>query len=297
MAIDDFIAHLRGGRGLAEHTLMAYRGDLTALEAFIAGSGGGAPTEVTLADLRAWLADQAGRGAAPATLQRRAAAVRGFFAWAVAEGIAATDPAARLRSPKVGRRLPKDLSRAAASDLMVVAESRQEQLGPARASRDLAMLEVLYGTGIRVGELCALDVSSIDWERSTLRVVGKGNKERVVPLGRPARVALTAWLRIRDDVAAPDAGDALFLGTRGKRIDQRIVRRVVHEALARVPGAPDLGPHGLRHAMATHVLEGGADLRSVQELLGHASVATTQIYTHVTSERLRAAYRQAHPRA
>jgi len=161
----------------------------------------------------------------------------------------------------------------------------------------MAILELLYATGIRVSELCGLDVTDIDWDRRAVRVLGKGDKQRTVPVGEPAMAALTAWLDVRAAWATPASGQAVFLGERGGRLDPRVARRVVHAALAAAPDAPDLGPHGLRHAMATHLLERGADLRTVQELLGHASLATTQIYTHVTNERLRAAFQQAHPRA
>ena len=164
--------------------------------------------------------------------------------------------------------------------------------------RDVAMLELLYATGIRVGELVGLNVDDIDRERNVIRVFGKGRKERTVPYGQPAARALAHWLdHGRPALRVEGSGPALFLGARGKRIDQRAVRTLVHRRIADVPGAPDLGPHGLRHTAATHLLEGGADLRSVQELLGHASLATTQLYTHVTTDRLRKAYQQAHPRA
>lgn len=294
--IDDYVAHL-AGRGLAANTVTAYRGDLTELARFIAESGGGAPSEVTLIDLRAWVATARGTGTAPTTLQRRVAAVRGFFGWAHTSGLLAGNAAARLRSPKVPKRLPEDLSQESAARLMAAAVAHAAESGDARGSRDVAMLEVLYGAGIRVGELCALNTVSLDWDRSLVRVLGKGSKERMVPLGRQAQNAVRAWLIRRAELASPASGDALFVGVQGGRIDQRVVRRVVHEHLQLVSGAPNLGPHGLRHAMATHLLERGADLRSVQEMLGHASVATTQLYTHVTNERLRAAFRQAHPRA
>ena len=164
--------------------------------------------------------------------------------------------------------------------------------------RDVAVLELLYATGVRVGELCGLDVDDLDTERHVLRVLGKGRKERTVPYGRPADLALRLWLRRgRPALLAPHSGPALFLGARGGRLDPRTVRTLVHRRIAEVPGAPDIGPHGLRHTAATHLLEGGADLRSVQELLGHVSLATTQLYTHVTTDRLRRAYQQAHPRA
>jgi integrase/recombinase XerC len=166
------------------------------------------------------------------------------------------------------------------------------------ALRDAAIMELLYATGIRVSELCGLDVDDLDEGRNTVRVLGKGGRERTVPVGLPAVRAVAAWKRAgRPALAGPGSGPALFLGARGGRLDPRTARRVVHAALAAVAGVPDSGPHGLRHAAATHLLEGGADLRSVQEILGHASLASTQIYTHVSVERLTAAYRQAHPRA
>jgi integrase/recombinase XerC len=181
--------------------------------------------------------------------------------------------------------------------LAEVAEGQDEPAARAAALRDSAMVEVLYSSGVRVGELCGLELRDLDPERQTLRVIGKGDKQRTVPLGAPASRALGRWMAKRSLLAGPQSGQAMFVGDRGKRIDPRVVRRLVHRVLATAPAAPDLGPHGLRHAMATHLLEGGADLRSVQELLGHASLATTQIYTHVSVDRLRAAFEQAHPRA
>ena len=167
-----------------------------------------------------------------------------------------------------------------------------------RGLRDVAILELLYATGIRVGELCGLDVDDVDRTRRVVRVLGKGRKERTVPYGVPADRAIGRWLEeARPQLFVPGAGGAMFLGARGGRIDQRAVRTLVHARLADVPNAPDMGPHGLRHTAATHLLEGGADLRTVQELLGHASLSTTQLYTHVTTDRLRQAYKLAHPRA
>ncbi|WP_084464041.1 tyrosine recombinase XerC [Microtetraspora fusca] len=175
--------------------------------------------------------------------------------------------------------------------------ARRAADGP-KELRDIAMLELLYATGMRVGELCGLDVDDVDRDRNTVRVLGKGRKERVVPFGLPALRALDAWcVRGRPLLLQEGSGPALFLGVRGGRIDQGTVRRVVHARLAELEDVPDMGPHGLRHTAATHLLEGGADLRTVQEMLGHASLATTQIYTHVSIERLRKVYRQAHPRA
>jgi integrase/recombinase XerC len=164
--------------------------------------------------------------------------------------------------------------------------------------RDRLIVELLYATGVRVGELCAVDLDDLDRERRLVRVLGKGGKERVVPYGVPAERALDRYLTAgRPAVWGSGSGPALLLGARGRRIDPRAVRRIVHERVQRVEGAPDIGPHGLRHSAATHLLEGGADLRSVQELLGHATLSTTQIYTHVSVERLRSAYGRAHPRA
>ncbi|MFT3861610.1 tyrosine recombinase XerC [Micropruina sp.] len=293
--------HLRVARNASPHTTRAYLGDLNHLADYLERTGSGGLQQVDVRTLRRWLAGMHAAGAERATMQRRAAAVRVFYAWAHAAGHVPHDPAAGLRSPQADRTLPAtlevDQARRALEALSAWALSQEEGVGRAAAHRDVAIVEALYASGMRVGELCGLDVDSLDRDRQVLRVRGKGDKERTVPLGGPAVRALEAWLAQRHLLAAPAAGGALFVGDRGARIDQRVVRRLVHRTLARVPDAPDLGPHGLRHAMATHLLEGGADLRSVQELLGHSSLATTQIYTHVSNERLRAAYTQAHPRA
>lgn len=294
--VEDFLDHLAAER--SAHTLRAYRGDLVDLTAFMEERGLTRWTDVGLSDLRAWLGRMHRAGAASATLQRRTAAVRVFYRWLVAEGLVEVDVAGALASPKVSRALPPDLSQAHLDTMFRAAVDRaaDPDAGPL-GLRDVALLEVLYGAGVRVAELCGLDIDDVDRDRGTVRVLGKGNKERTVPLGQPALVATDRWLAVRPRVATAASGPAVFLGARGGRIDQRVVRRVVHERLQAVPDAPQLGPHGLRHAMATHLLEGGADLRSVQEMLGHTSLATTQIYTHVSSERLRAAFQQAHPRA
>jgi integrase/recombinase XerC len=249
--------------------------------------------------LRTWLARQHA-DFERSTIQRRVAAVKSFFAWARKSGLTAADPASTLRSPKVERRLPPTVEAADAQRFFDVLQARvgaaPDDAARASAWRDLAVFEVLYASGMRVAELCGLDEASLDWDRGVVRVLGKGSKERVVPLGAPALRAVRKWLGFRALLAAPGER-ALFVGDRGGRIDPRVVRRLVHRVVAAVPEAPDFGPHGLRHAMATHLLEGGADLRSVQEMLGHSSLATTQIYTHVTGERLRQAFEQAHPRA
>lgn len=293
--------HLRLERGLSTHTVRAYTGDLTNLFAQQGRLGDGNPATVTLADLRTWLANLHAGGADRATLQRRAAAARTFFAWARRTGRISIDPAQALRSPRVDRRLPPTIEVDQARTLLdQLAALIADAVGPddiAARRRDHAVVEVLYASGIRVSELCGLDLADIDSQRALLRVLGKGGKQRTVPLGGPAVRALEQWLAVRPRLVAPGGDQAVFVGDRGRRIDPRVVRRLVHRALAAVPDAPDLGPHGLRHAMATHLLEGGADLRSVQEILGHSSLATTQLYTHVSGDRLRRAYQQAHPRA
>ena len=296
--LDSYLRHLRGQRNLAAHTVRAYRTDLLDLFTHLSRLGIDSLNGVDLKALRSWLAKQHSLGHARSTLQRRAAAARVFFAWAQETGHLASDPAANLRSPKISRILPPTLEAATAAQMLDGAIAAAGDVGGPVAARDVAVLEVLYATGIRVSELCGLDVADLDRERRVIRVFGKGRKERTVPLGVPALRALEAWLaKARLQLATAESGQAMFLGERGNRIDPRVVRRVVHRSLQLTQGAPDLGPHGLRHAMATHLLEGGADLRSVQEILGHASLATTQIYTHVTNERLRSAFQRAHPRA
>jgi integrase/recombinase XerC len=296
--LTSYLRHLRSQRNMAEHTVRAYRTDLLNLFTHLGRLGIDSLDKVDLRALRSWLAKQHTIGHARTTLQRRAAAARVFFAWAHETGQVTTDPAANLRSPKTIRVLPPTLDRATAAQMLDEAIASARETGGPAAARDVAILEVLYSTGIRVSELCGLDLNDLDRERRVIRVFGKGSKERTVPLGAPALRAVDAWLaKARSQLMTDQSGRAVFIGDRGKRIDPRVVRRIVHRSLRMTEGAPDLGPHGLRHAMATHLLEGGADLRSVQEMLGHASLATTQIYTHVTNERLRSAFEQAHPRA
>lgn len=291
--IDDYAGHLGQERGLSPHTVRAYSGDLRELAAHSSTD----PRGVTLPVLRSWLADMTEVGAAPGTIQRRVASVRGFFGWLLGEGVISADPASRLKSPKRARRLPKVLSGAAMDEALKSAQTRASEDDDPLGARDVALLEVGYSSGLRVSELCSLRIGDIDRVRRALRVLGKGGKERTVPVGLPALRAIDVWLERRVEVARPMSPDTVFLGARGGRLDPRVARRIVHEATRASAAASEIGPHGLRHAMATHLIEGGADLRSVQEMLGHASVATTQAYTHVTTERLRAAYRQAHPRA
>jgi integrase/recombinase XerC len=339
VALAAFRRHLASERGLSAHTVRAYAGDVSSMLQHAGGSGCTELAELDIAALRGWLGDQHRAGQARATLARRAAAARTFTAFAHQRGWLAGDPGAQLGVPRVRRQLPHVLrqdqmtavlDRPAAESSGPVRQRRTGGHRPAQAEtaagagagapqhaqlvaaavelRDTAIMELLYASGIRVGELCGLDVGDLDGERRTVRVLGKGAKERVVPVGSPAVAAVRTWLAagrpvlvLAADAARPGAGDgagsALFLGARGGRIDQRAARRVVHARIAAAGSVPDTGPHGLRHTAATHLLEGGADLRSVQEILGHSSLATTQIYTHVSIERLMAVYKQAHPRA
>jgi integrase/recombinase XerC len=241
-------------------------------------------------------------------MARRAAGARAFTAWAHRTGRLPVDPGRRLAAPRALRTLPAVLTQRDAENLLDAASERVKHAGTVEADdtpgsravalRDLAMVELLYATGIRVGELVGLDEPALDHSRRLVRVRGKGDRERVVPYGVPAAQRLDDYLRDGRPVLARDpAESALFLGRRGRRIDPRQVRAVVTDLVDRIEGAPAIGPHGLRHSAATHLLDGGADLRSVQELLGHATLSTTQLYTHVSVERLRASYRQAHPRA
>ncbi len=293
----DYERHLVSERDLAPHTVRAYLGDLGNLLDHASRLGIDDAGDLDLRTLRSWLAKQQTMGRSRTTLARRATAARVFTAWLARTGRARTDAGASLGSPKKHKTLPPVLRADEAADLIRSAADRADDGSPV-GLRDVAMLEVLYATGVRVGELVGLDIDDLDTGRRVVRVLGKGRKERSVPYGQPAARAVDRWLTLgRPTLRVEGAGAALFLGARGRRIDQRAVRDLVHRRIADVPGAPDMGPHGLRHTAATHLLEGGADLRSVQELLGHASLATTQLYTHVTTDRLRQAYRQAHPRA
>ena len=293
-AFDDYLA-LECGR--SEHTRRAYLGDLRSLFGFLAGRGITDLGALSLPLLRSWLAGQAGAGAARTTLARRTSAVKTFTAWAARRGALAADPAVRLQLPKARRTLPSVLRQDQALNAMAAAKSGAQQGDPA-ALRDRLIVELLYATGIRVSELCSLDVDDLDLTHRLVRVLGKGNKQRTVPFGVPADEAARQWLSDgRPQLATAESGPALLLGAKGRRLDPRQARTVVHQTVAAVGGAPDIGPHGLRHSAATHLLEGGADLRIVQELLGHSSLATTQLYTHVSVARLRAVHDQAHPRA
>jgi integrase/recombinase XerC len=293
-----FTRHLQVERSLSEHTIRAYLGDLESLVEHLEAIGVSDISDLQLIHLRSWLANQQVKGGARTTLSRRAVSVRLFTKWAVKNKFLEKDVAATLATPKGHRTLPEVLEIADAKVAMDSLATRAAEEETPISLRDVAMVEMLYASGARVAELCGLDLGDIDYDRQTIRVLGKGNKERTIPLGNPAMKALSAWLKDgRDLLKNSLSGNAVFLGARGKRIDQRTVRTVVYNALQAIEGVERMGPHALRHSAATHLLEGGADLRTVQEILGHASLATTQIYTHVSTERLQKAFKQAHPRA
>lgn len=315
----EYERHLALERGLSPHTVRAYLGDAVSLLGHVHGvlttsacagttaettadagandGGGLRASGLDLGELRAWLAAQLGAGASRTTMARRSASARTFTAWAYRRGHLDADPGGRLVSPVRHRTLPSVLRQDQASELMRVSAEGARERDPV-ALRDHAMLELLYASGIRVSELCGLDVDDVDLSGRLLRVMGKGAKERAVPFGVPAAAAVANWLdHGRHTLARGDSAGALWLGIRGGRLQPASVRRIVHDALGAVSGAPDMGPHGLRHTAATHLLEGGADLRSVQELLGHATLSTTQLYTHVTVERLKAIHDRTHPRS
>jgi integrase/recombinase XerC len=302
-SIDGYCRHLELDRGFSVHTIRGYRTDLADLADFAASAGIDGTDGVDLELLRGWLWRGSSAGLAKATLARRSAAVRGFTKWLANTGVASADAGHRLKAPHPDRHLPRVLTRGQVDglldDLAVLATT-----GEPTAIRDLAIVEVLYASALRVSELVGAKVADLDRERMTVRVLGKGGKERVVPFGVPARRALDAYL---DDArpgliaASVESGrddpGTIFLGARGRPLSTRTVYELVARLLADLPGSGPAGPHAFRHTAATHLLDGGADLRAVQELLGHASLATTQIYTHVSAERLKESYKLAHPRA
>ena len=293
-----FTRHLEIERALSVHTIRAYLGDLESLLVHLEAIGVKDISQLELVHLRSWLANQQIKGGARTTLSRRAVSVRLFTKWAVKNKYLAKDVAATLATPKGHRTLPEVLDIADAKVAMDSLATRAAEEETPISLRDVAMVELLYATGARVAELCGLDLSDVDYDRQTIRVLGKGNKERTIPMGNPAMKALNLWLKDgRDVIKNAQSDNAVFLGARGRRIDQRTVRTVVYQALEAIEGIERMGPHALRHSAATHLLEGGADLRTVQEILGHASLATTQIYTHVSTDRLQKAFKQAHPRA
>ena len=293
-----YSAHLLNERNLSENSIRAYIADLESLLIHINQLGVTEFSQLTINHIRSWLANLQSRGAARASITRRVVSIRAFTYWGARNGWLSSDIGRDLVAPKPERHLPEvlDIERAATA-LEALHLWASEEPSPI-SIRDVAIVETLYGSGIRVSELTGLNLDDVDRDRNTLRVIGKGNKERIVPIGIPAMRAIDTWISTGRTQLAKDATEkALYLGSRGKRIDQRVVRDVVYQATESVGTNKRLGPHALRHSAATHLLEGGADLRTVQEILGHSSLSTTQIYTHVSEERIKKAYEQAHPRA
>ncbi|NQD40591.1 tyrosine recombinase XerC [Glutamicibacter halophytocola] len=312
--VADYLEYLQRERGRSENTLRAYDVDLRNLGQFLnEHAGDPALKQISVQMLRDWLAYLHESAVSRTTLARRISAVKNFFAWALKNHLVENDPALRLAAPKKERRLPHILQPSQIDRLLSEHAGPTEENEAARQKgdgiyqdpkaraiqcRDRVIAELLYASGLRISELVALDISDIDFERRTLRVLGKGNKERMVPFGKPAERVIIEWIRsYRRVVAAEQAGDALLVGVRGSRLNVRQAREVIASALRSLGDTSASGPHALRHTVATHLLDGGADLRAVQEFLGHASLATTQLYTHVSVDRLRQSYRQAHPRA
>ena len=295
---DAYAHYLANEKALSTHTVRAYLGDLDSFVEHLGNNGVTEISEINLPLIRSWLATQQVRGGARTTLSRRATSIRLFTKWAAKRGYLATDVGATLASPKPHRTLPGVLTQGDAVTALDSMATRAAEFDTPTSIRDVAIVELLYATGARVSEVCGLDLEDLDFHRNTIRVLGKGNKERMIPMGAPAVKALNTYINdARPQLLNDKSARAVFLGARGKRIDQRAVRTIVYEALSALEGVERMGPHALRHSAATHLLEGGADLRTVQEILGHSSLATTQIYTHVSTERLRQAFKQAHPRA
>ena len=326
--LDAFLEYLTRNRGLSANTVRSYGADLAGCLHMLHLYGVTSLNAVTVNDLRSWLAYES-RSHARSSMARKVVSVRSFFAFLQDRGMIASDPAAGLKTPKIPSTLPAVLSEAQAETLMNSVDAASaassasgeagsnepnepnERIGTvggpsgdvarrhALALRDAAIMELLYATGIRVSELIGLDLRDIDFSAHTIRVTGKGNKQRVVPFGVPAATALSQWLDEGRPWVLEHAGrssTAVFLGVRGGRLDARQARTVVHRCAA-AAGVPDISPHALRHSAATHMLDGGADLREVQEMLGHSSLQTTQRYTHVSIEQLTQRYNQAFPRA
>jgi integrase/recombinase XerC len=297
--LDEYLAHVKTERGYSRHTVAAYRADLADLLGFAEQRGVTTADGIDLGLLRDWLWVATERGLARATIARRAASVRGFTHWMSRRGDLASDPGARLKAPRAQRTLPRVVGAAALDDALARLAARAGGGDDPIAVRDVAIAELLYASALRVSELVSLDVGDIDRRRRTVRVTGKGAKERVVPYGAPAARAIDRYLESARPLMLEGrpASSAVFVGARGARMGTRSVYRLVASILEDIPGTGPSGPHAFRHTAATHLLDGGADLRAVQEFLGHASLGTTQIYTHVSAERLKESYRMAHPRA
>ena len=298
--IDAWGVYLRANLAVSEHTLRAYVSDLRSFTTYCQVdelSTENIRRVVSLRAIRAWLASLVQQGKSRSTISRRTASIRSFTAWAYRRGYLDSDPGLLVTSARGDQKLPQVQTPSDTAKLLSYAATRAREENSPAAIRDWTILETIYATGIRVSEVCSLDTTSIDQQGMTLRVIGKGNKERVVPFTRACLSALQAWLSHgRPSLAIPEEGRALFVGDKGRRIDPRVIRAMIHRMCAQA-GVRDLAPHALRHTAATHILAGGADLRAVQEMLGHSSLQTTQRYTHVDAQRLSAIYKQAHPRA
>lgn len=297
-AVEQFLRYLSAERGFSPNTVRSYGSDLRELASFAHTRGAKGIDSLDLELLRDWLWQSSQSGLAKASLARRSAATRSFTRWLRASRVVDADPAVRLRAPKAAGALPRVLSRPSVDEVFHLLAERCRE-GEPIALRNLAVVELLYGAALRVSEVCGLDVDDIDLGRLTARVTGKGSKQRVVPFGVPASKALQDYLARARPAMLTEGGSrsALFLGARGARLGSRAVYTLVSSLLVELPGSGPSGPHAFRHSAATHLLDGGADLRAVQEMLGHASLGTTQIYTHVSTERLRDSYRLAHPRS
>ncbi len=296
-AVVEFAEHLAAERGFSENTVRSYRSDLAQLAEFARAQGVDESAHLDLELLRAWLWRSSQDGLAKSTLARRAAAARSLSSWLARTAAVPTNPAVRLRSPKADRHLPRVLTREQMAGIFARLAERADTGDPI-ALRDRAIVELLYASALRVSELTGLTLGNLDLARLTVRVLGKGSKERVVPFGIPAKSAILEWIDSRPTLSDDGSASApLFVGARGKQLSARTVYHLVSGLLSTIPGSGPSGPHALRHTAATHLLDGGADLRGVQEMLGHASLGTTQLYTHVSAERLKESYRMAHPRA
>jgi len=294
--LEHFAAELSVGKGFSSNTVKAYVSDVSDLQAFMESKNQTEIEDLDLELVRDWLWRASEKGLTKTTLARKSAAVRAFTAWLHRNGQLDSDPGLKLRSPKTSRTLPKVLSREAMSGIFEKLELLATVDSPA-AVQDLLMIELLYGSGIRVSELVGLNLEDIDYGRKILRVTGKGNKQRMVPYSDPANEALASWIRFgRTQFENEVSQNALLITSRGNRVGVRQVYALVASLLSET-AVGQAGPHALRHSAATHLLDGGADLRAVQELLGHSSLATTQIYTHVSVDRLKQGYLKAHPRA
>lgn len=310
--LEEYLGYLQFRRGRSENTVRAYESDLTSLLGYLNQQQVTDLRAVVLDQLRGWLAHLQAQGLGRSTMARKISAAKNFFAWLTREHALAEDPALRLQAPKKEQRLPQVLQPSQIERLLDEVKQPVTRKPPrdgkdnepvtqrdaAIAVRNQVIGEILYASGLRISELVTLDVNDVDFERRALRVLGKGNKERMVPFGKPAQRALELWLgQARPVLLTADSSDALLLGVRGGRLNVRQAREVIAKALQQLGDTSASGPHALRHTVATHLLDGGADLRAVQEFLGHSSLATTQLYTHVSVDRLRQSYRQAHPRA